>query len=95
MKALIIICRRASDYLKPDCIRIHECAVCKLPLQMSHQAAAQVAKGAKPLCNPCGLTLAKTLGEKALLVVTPAAMDSMPENLAKVRADAQRRAEKN
>lgn len=52
MKALIIICRRASDYLKPDCIRIHECAVCKLPLQMSHQAAAQVAKGAKPLCNP-------------------------------------------
>jgi hypothetical protein len=64
-----VVCRRASDPLKPGFVREGECAICKKKLQLSPTAREGRATGhLLTLCNPCGFAMAERLHKAGQLL---------------------------
>jgi DNA-directed RNA polymerase subunit RPC12/RpoP len=85
----IIVCRRASDYLKPGSVTGYRCAICEKELQASPEGARQIADGGIAVCNPCGFKLGEELSRKGnmmAVMVSPAAMQQVIERLQKARS---------
>jgi hypothetical protein len=84
MQPPIVMCRCASDYLKPGYVRGVNCAVCNLALQISPVALALVNTGTKPLCNPCGFKFMEELkqaGGAVDVLMSPEASKQFIERL--------------
>jgi hypothetical protein len=55
--AVVVICRAASQPLVDGSALGYKCALCSEPLQVGARGRNQLAGGALPMCNPCGLDL--------------------------------------
>lgn len=78
----IVVCRSASDFLKPGYVRDYACAICDEKVQVSPLGVDAIRMGAKPLCNPCGLDLQRKLTEKGVtqdVFISPDALQAIDE----------------
>jgi hypothetical protein len=87
----IISCRRADDggAVRLDAVRGYWCRVCGIELQVTPPGVAQIAEGGTPVCNCCGITLARKtakLGVLAGVEINPAAAEQIAR-LAKLKAE--------
>jgi transcription elongation factor Elf1 len=57
----LVICRKASDFLKPGYQTGFTCRVCSEPLQVSLLGLSAIEKGAIPTCNTCGFAIQERL----------------------------------
>lgn len=64
MPSAIVICRQASDYLKPGYVTGYWCRVCGKELQVGELGRKTIAADGIPLCNGCGFAVQRRLMEK-------------------------------
>jgi ribosomal protein S27E len=86
--SLLIICRQGSDFLLPDFKRGAKCTICGKELQVSPGGQMAIAGGARPFCNPCGLTLVKKIEASGLphdWLINPACAKRIDEILAELK----------
>lgn len=79
----VLICRKASDPLKPGAVLGYTCLVCKKALAVSAHSIGSARAGAITLCNKHGFELAEKLKERAIVAVSPQALDSILEGMIK------------
>jgi transcription elongation factor Elf1 len=88
----IVVCRQASDYLKPGYQLGFACRVCGKALQVSPPAAEQIKNhGMIPLCNDCGFAMQKRLQDAHApmdVIFSPEATRALDEIAAQVRQKA-------
>lgn len=65
----IVVCRKASDYLKPGNITGHQCVVCNEELQVTPGGVQTIAQGGIPFCNACGFALSSLLEKDPSLIL--------------------------
>jgi DNA-directed RNA polymerase subunit RPC12/RpoP len=85
----IIVCRRASDYLKPGFVAGYRCAICEKELQASPEGVRDIASGGVAVCNPCGFRLGEELSRKGnmmAVMLNPSAFQQVIERLQKARS---------
>lgn len=57
---VLVVCRQASDFLRPGSVTGYFCRTCGKELQVSPTGVRQIRElGGVPYCNGCGLTLAR------------------------------------
>lgn len=85
----IVICRQASDYLKPGFVLGYSCKICTKPLQVSPLAVNAMREGSLiPLCNECGFAMQKRLedaGATIDIMFSAEATAQMEELVAQIR----------
>jgi DNA-directed RNA polymerase subunit RPC12/RpoP len=78
----VIVCRQASDPLKPEAQLGYECKICGKALAVSPEGVAQIARGGVPLCNPCGMAMIELqvgMDCTGPVVINPSAMRTVQE----------------
>ncbi len=82
----IVICRSAHNPARPDFTGGVVCIICECELVISAHARAQIAQGARPLCNPCGFGYAELMrahGTGVDILLNPAALAQLRERAKK------------
>lgn len=86
---LIVVCRKASDYLKHGNVYGYNCDVCSEPLQVTPGGVEAIAKGGAPFCNACGFALVALLEKDAGVLLekgfSPVALEQIAERLRKAQ----------
>jgi hypothetical protein len=85
----IVICRKASDFLKSGSMLGYACNVCEEPLQVSPFGRSAIEGGAFPLCNLCGFAMQQRIAEAKLphdVVMSAEAARQLEEIARKVEA---------
>ena len=62
----VLICRQASDYLKPGYKRGFSCRSCNREVQVSAVGQPMAQDGAWVLCNPCGFRAMRFMEDREI-----------------------------
>lgn len=83
LEGAVVMCRSAAEPLTSSAYVLgYNCKACGKPLQVSPQGVVQIARGGKPLCNPCGMEFARLVMQRGesqnmTLVMNPGAVDCL------------------
>jgi transcription elongation factor Elf1 len=94
----LVICRQASDYLKPGYARGPRCCVCGKELQVSPAGMKVLENGGYAFCNPCGFRMHERLesqGVDITKLVTPTALEQARQNIRQLAQMVAEQAERN
>lgn len=80
---MLVVCRSAREPLQFGSELGYSCKGCSAPLQVGAVGRKAIADGGTPLCNSCGLTLAKAVDPKEIeFFVSQAAEEQLREGRA-------------